>query len=220
MDTQQLTRNIGDLQVEPALEEGRRLIVAGVPAEEMQEAIMQGLKIVGDNYAAGRCFIADLMVSGMLAKELFGMLNLDIEGAVPKALGRVVIGTIEGDIHDIGKDLIADALRMRGVEVIDLGVDVPVARFEQAVREQEPDILAISTSIDSSFAGIKKLVSLLRADPRNEALTIVVGGAIADNRFVKLDGVDYLANDYQGSLDFEVSRLNRNRGNRKEPGSV
>lgn len=216
METQQLTRHIGELQVENALEEGRRLALAGVSAPDMQEAIMQGLRIVGDNYAAGRCFIADLMVSGMLAKELFGMVSLDIEGAVPRTLGKVVIGTIEGDIHDIGKDLIADALRMRGVEVVDLGVDVSVERFVQAVEEYGPDILAISTSIDSSFTGIKRLVARLRGDTRHEELTIVVGGAIADGRFVKLDGVDYLANDYQGSLEFDVERLNR-KARRKEP---
>jgi 5-methyltetrahydrofolate--homocysteine methyltransferase len=116
--------------------------------------------------------------------------------------GTMVIGTIAGDIHNIGKDLFADALRYRGINVIDLGVDVPLDHFLDAVARRQPDILAISTYIEPSLSQTKALVNRLRQTGVPPGMKIIVGGSAVDERFTKIPGADYVSKDYQKSIDF------------------
>lgn len=209
MTEKRLATLIGDLAVDAAIAEGKALVAAGAQVLDLQSEIIQGLRIVGDRYSDGQCYIADLMVAGMIARELFALAQTGLQPQGSDVRGKVVIGTIYGDIHDIGKDLIADTLRYRGVDVIDLGVDVPVDAFLGAAQKQQPDILAISTIMDNSFANIKALIAKKAAYDLPADLKLVVGGAAADERYVSVAGVDCLTNDYQKGIFYCLDVLHR-----------
>ncbi len=206
-ETQTLSELIGNLLVIEATNKAEQMVADQEDPELIHREIMRGLRLVGERYNEGRCFIADLMVSGMLARELLSLLHDDDCGEKEIVPGCIVIGTIYDDIHDIGKDLISDSLKFRGVDVVDLGVDVPVAAFIAAAEKYRPDILAISTVMDSSFSHIKNLLFHLQVAAIQPDMKIVVGGAAADPRYVKVEGVDCLTNDYQKGIDYCLNTL-------------
>ena len=203
-----LSRLISELSIEKAMNEGETVINSGISLLDYQSEIINGLRIIENKYSQGQCFIADLMVAGMLAKDLFA-LTKDKHLLKENLYGKIVIGTIYEDIHDIGKDLLADALCYRGIELINLGVDVPVQRFIDATIEYQPDILAISTSMDSTLAHVKTLIARLPESDIPVDLKIIVGGTAVDERFSQVDGVDCLARDYQKSINYCVQVLKK-----------
>ncbi len=210
---------IGRLQVNDATRLAEAMLADQSDLEAIRREIMVGLAQVGEKYNRGECFIADLMVSGMLARELLSMLHDEDCPEGESVRGTLVIGTIYEDIHDIGKDLISDSLKYRGVHVVDLGVDVPVAAFIAAAERHRPDILAVSTVMDNTFAHIKHLLNLLKEADVPADMKIVVGGAAADPRYVKVEGVDCLTNDYQKGIDFCLAALmEKNEQGKRENG--
>lgn len=193
---------IGELQIDEAMEKTKRMLANHCTSQDIYQEVMDGLSIVGKHYNEGKCFIADLIVSGSLAQDIFNLImdNRFVEGQHIE--GTIVIGTITGDIHDIGKDLICNGLRFAGVNVIDLGVDVAVERFVEAVKKHHPDLLGISTIIDSSFAHIKALIDRLQREGLTEDMEIVVGGSIADPRYIHLEGVSCVTNSYKDGIHY------------------
>ncbi len=209
MHEKSLSSLIGDLLVDEALKKGILMIKNNIDPILFQNEIMNGLSIVGNKYNEGECFIADLMVAGMLARDLFNLANKNIALDKVYVNGKVVIGTIAGDIHDIGKNLVVDALTYRGIEVIDLGVDVPILDFVDAVEMYKPAILAISTIIDSTFSNIKELITILKKKGLLKNMKLVVGGAAADERYVKIEDVDLLTNEYKKGMKYCLEILTK-----------
>lgn len=202
-----LAELVGELQLDEATEKAKQMIASHCSAQDIYQEVMDGLAIVGENYNNGKCFIADLIVSGTLAQDIFALIREEQLFDMKHIDGSVVIGTIIGDIHDIGKDLICNGLRFAGVDVIDLGVDVSVERFVEAVKKYHPDLLGISTVIDSSFGHIKKLVAILQEEQLTDDMAIVVGGSIADARYIHLTGVDCLVNNYKDGINYCLNFL-------------
>lgn len=204
-----LSQLIGDLSIDEAIEYGQGLVDGGISFHDYQQKIIDGLSIVGEKYEDGQCFIADLIISGMLARDLFALMKENMKTQEDTVRGRVIIGTICGDIHDIGKNLIADALHYRGIEVIDLGVDVPIDDFINAVEQYRPDILAVSTIMDNRFIHVNELVSRLKEAGYTDDMKIVVGGTAADPRYVTIEGVDCYTNEYHIDLNYIIDELGR-----------
>lgn len=204
MCEKRLSYLIGNLLIDEAMDKGVSMIKDNIDPVIFQNEITEGLSMVEENYNEGKCFIADLMVAGVLARDLFNLANLANSKFSDKTYvnGKVVIGTIAGDIHDIGKNLIADALTYSNVEVIDLGIDVSISDFVNAVEKHKPAILAISTIMDSSFSNIKELITILKKKGFLKNMKVVVGGAAADERYIKIKDVDLLTNDYKKGMKY------------------
>ncbi|MDR1249522.1 MAG: cobalamin-dependent protein [Treponema sp.] len=179
---------------------------------DFQSEIIEGLHKIETKYNNGEFFIADLIVVGSMIRNIFSQAKDSPFMKCAAISGKMVIGTIAGDIHNIGKDLFADALRYRGINVIDLGVDVPADRFLDAVAQHRPDILAISTYIEPSLASTKALVYRLRQSGVLPGMKIIVGGSAVDERFAKIPGADYISRDYQRSIDFCAGILKEKYG--------
>lgn len=209
-----LSELIGAISLDEATEKARQMLTDGSPVQDIYQEVMEGLTIVGEKYNDGKCFIADLIVSGSLAQDIFDLIKDERFYDKKHIDGCMVIGTIVGDIHDIGKDLICTGLRFSGVDVIDLGVDVSVERFVDAVKEYHPDLLGISTVIDSSFAHIKQLVAALQREGLIDDMEIVVGGSIADPRYIHLAGVSCLTNNYKDGVSYCLNILERKNAGR------
>jgi methanogenic corrinoid protein MtbC1 len=201
---------LSDLLSELRFDEAMELGITMTNSEsfpDFQSEIIEGLHKIETKYNNGEFFIADLIVAGFMIRDIFSLAKDSPFMKLAAVSGKMVIGTIAGDIHNIGKDLFADAMRYRGVNVIDLGVDVPIDSFLDAATRHRPDILAISTYIEPSLTNTKTLVNRLRQADLPPGMKIIVGGSAVDERFTKIPGADYISKDYQKSINFCVGIL-------------
>lgn len=174
----------------------REAIEAGIPAyEAIMEGMAKGMEIVGRKYEEGEYFLAELIMAGETMKEGMKILEPHLKaGDMPK-LGRVVIGTVEGDLHDIGKNIVVTLLSASGFEVIDLGVDVTADKFVEAVKQYKPDIVGMSALLTTTMVNMKKVIEALKEAGLRDSVKIIVGGAPLTEEFAKEIGADGYAPD-------------------------
>lgn len=207
MTTQNLIKYISDNDLDNSFQEAINLKNQKTPTKDILQAIMQGLNIVGQRYKSGEYFIADLIVSGMNARKILNELSLEKEYASnSKHKGTVVIGTIYEDIHDIGKDLVADSLKAYGYKIVDLGVDVPVESFIEAIKKYNPDIVAVSCVMTSSLKHIIRLCDIINHSNNTKQPKIVVGGSEITKEFQNICDADFLTNNLFEGLDFIMGK--------------
>lgn len=181
-----------------SLDEARSISIAktllsqGCTVEEIMEILGEGVRIVGEKFAAGEFFIADLIVSGMLYRSIINLFAGSVLVPVQKPLGRIVCGVGEDDIHDIGKDIIVSLLRAEGFEVIDLGVDVKPCRFVYAVETYKPDVLVMSGLMNCTLQCMKTVVQMLKERGLRDQVAVVVGGnAVSEDmlQYIEADAI-------------------------------
>ncbi len=195
-----LSQYISNLDLNNAKIEVQRLLKSNTSHKEVFQLLLAGLDEVGKKYKEGEYYIGDLIVSGMLMKDILSMeemknLNLD----PPASKGKIVIGTVLEDIHDIGKSIMVDMLSALGFEVIDLGVDVSPEQFAKAVLEYRPHILGISCVLTVAINNIFVTIRAIEETGLRDELKIIVGGAALDKRYFSVREADALTNDaYEG----------------------
>ncbi|MBC3795876.1 cobalamin B12-binding domain-containing protein [Acetobacterium tundrae] len=208
---------IADLKVDEAEAFASELIHSGIDYKVLFERVMAGLAEIGKKYENEQCFIADLIVSGMMAKNIFAEANLYQENQEPpNTLGMVVMGTIYDDIHDIGKDLMIDALENKGIKVIDLGVDVRVEKYIDAVRQNDPDIIAVSCVMVNSISYVEELGIALQRENLLENRRFILGGASVDNDYIRIPQVDFMSNNFYEGVNYCESFLREKYKGRNE----
>jgi methylmalonyl-CoA mutase cobalamin-binding domain/chain len=195
-----LVKYMSALDVNSAKAEVKMLLEQNVHQTEVFQMLLEGLAEIGKKYEAGEFYIGDLIVAGMLMKDILSMEEMkSMEREQPKIQGKVVIGTVLEDIHDIGKGIIADMLAAIGFEVIDLGVDVSPERFAEAVLEHKPQIVGISCVLTTAINNIFTTIKAIEQTGLRHNLKIIVGGAALDNRYFSIKEADAFTNDaYEG----------------------
>jgi len=200
---EKLIELIADLKLNEAEALADELIQQGIAAQDLYDIVMEGLNTIGKKYENGECYIADLIVSGMIAKNIFAAANLNRgKENGSKSLGKVLFGTIFDDIHDIGKDLMIDALENRGIEVIDLGVDVKVEKFIEAVKQHDPDIIAVSCVMTNSIPYLQELGRALEKENLLENRRFLLGGAVVNQDYVKIPQIDFMTNNFYEGIQY------------------
>jgi 5-methyltetrahydrofolate--homocysteine methyltransferase len=170
----------------------REMIDAGVPAAEIIAECNRGMGELGNRFQRGDCFIPELMFAGMVMKSVMGDLGSLLQQGEPvRTVGTVVIGSVQHDVHDIGKDIVVMMLCGVGLQVIDLGVDVPPERFVQAIREHQPAILGMSILLTTCFKSVLATVEAIRQAGLRAGVSIMVGGAAASDLLRQSAGCDY-----------------------------
>jgi len=171
----------------------KKLIAEGVSPIEVVNALTQVLKEIGKKFESGELFLVHLVVAGDLARrtttEVLEPL-LKKSGGERKALGRVVIGTVAGDIHDIGKNIVAMLLFTAGFEVYDLGKDVSAEEFVKKTKELNPDIVAMSALLTTTLPAQREVVQALNKSGLRDKVKILVGGAPTTGEWAKEIGAD------------------------------
>jgi methanogenic corrinoid protein MtbC1 len=195
---EELAELVAQLREEEALSLIRGCVDAHVPPAHILSACQKGMRMVGALHEKGQYFIAGLIMAGEIMRQAVDLLRPVIIHQKPEeSLGRVLVGTIQGDIHDIGKNLFRDLLECHGFTVLDLGVDVPPADFVRAAAEFDPHFIAVSVLITDSFPYLRRLVELFHdATPENtKRPLILIGGGQVDDRIYHMCGSDYWAPD-------------------------
>lgn len=191
---------LADLQEETVLQLVRRRLADGDDPLQIIEKCNEGLRQVGQRYEQGKFFVSGLIMSGEIFREVVELVQPLLEQqARGQSSGKVLLGTVSGDIHDIGKNIVGMLLACHGFTVIDLGVDVPPAVLASKAMELRPDVIGLSGLITASFEAMKTTVSTLRAQAQHSSFPIVIGGGMLDEQVCRYVGADYwVANAMDG----------------------
>ena len=183
----------------------RDKIKAGVDATSVLEECRKGMDIVGERYKKGEYFLSELIVSGEIFKDAVKVLDpLLKEGQESSKATRVVLGTVKGDIHNIGKDIVALLLRASGFKVYDLGTDVAPSAIVDKLLETEAPILGMSGLLTPSFESMKETVEAVRAAGIRDKVKIIIGGGIVTELVCRYAGADAFTDD--GPEGVEICR--------------
>lgn len=172
----------------------KEALASGSTAGEiLQQGLIAAMDNVGQLFEEGEYFVPEMLVAARAMQEGLAILKPYLTEADIKSSGNVVIGTVKGDLHDIGKNLVAMMLEGAGFKVTDLGVDVAPEKFVTAVKEQQPDILALSALLTTTMASMKSTIEAVRA--AGISVKVIVGGAPVTEEYAKQIGADGYAAD-------------------------
>ena len=165
------------------------------PYETLTKALVEGMRIVGEDFRDGILFVPEVLLSANAMKAgMFILRPLLAETGAPK-LGKMVVGTVKGDIHDIGKNLVGMMMEGAGFEVIDLGINNSVEKYLAAIEEHKPDILGMSALLTTTMPYMKVVVDTLKQKGIRDELIVMVGGAPLNDEFGKAVGADAYCRD-------------------------
>ena len=154
--------------------------------------VREAMKIIGDKFGNKEYFLPELIMSGEILAQIFEALGPKLKEAQKggENKGKVLLGTVFGDIHDIGKDVVKFMLEANGFEVMDLGVDVPADKFIQSLKEFQPKVLALSGFLTLAYDSMKEIIDKLEAAGLRDNVKIMIGGGTVDERIVEFVGAD------------------------------
>ena len=166
----------------------------GVEASKILDTMISAMDVVGENFKNGTIFVPEMLIAAKAMKKGVEVLKPHLASGAAGALGKVIIGTVAGDLHDIGKNLVAMMIESAGFEVIDLGVDVPVEKFLSAY-EENPDtkIVACSALLTTTMPALQETVTALNAAPWRKNVKVMVGGAAVTQDYADHAGADAYA---------------------------
>ena len=200
----QLTQAVidGDEELTEAL--ARQALDRGLnPLDIINQGLTPGIDIVGEKFGCGEYFLPHLVMAGNAMKAAMGLLDpaLKESGAARETLGTVVLGTVAGDIHEIGKSLVATMLTASGFVVHDLGVDVPTERFVEKVRESDANLLGLSALLTTTMSVQRKIIAALKEAGLREQVKVMLGGAPVSRQWAEEIGADGYAEDAAGAVN-------------------
>ncbi|MEM1545471.1 MAG: corrinoid protein [Candidatus Methanomethylicia archaeon] len=178
--------SIANLDMDSTLKYVSEALKHSISIMDIVNSLSNGMRLIGEKYEKSEYFIAELTVAVEIFNEAISILKPKIlEKGEIKHIGKIVIGTVEGDLHDVGKNLVKTILEVNGFEVIDLGVDVSPERFAEAVKQYKPDIVGISTLLTSTMVNIERVIETLESNGLRSKVKIIIGGAPVTQQFTE-----------------------------------
>jgi corrinoid protein of di/trimethylamine methyltransferase len=200
----QITASLVEGDPDATLDGTRKALAAGIePLAIIEGGLVPGMRIVGDKYASGEYFLPNLIVSASGMKQAMAILAPELEARRQelKSAGTVVIGTVRGDIHEIGKSLVATMLAANGFEVHDLGVDVPIDAFVARVKDTGANLVGLSALLTTTMHGQRDVIDALSKAGLREQVKVMVGGAPVSRKWADDIGADGWAQDAVAAVD-------------------
>lgn len=172
------------------------------PLEAINHGFLPGLKVVGEQFEEGEMFLPDLVLAGEAMKAATAILEPEIhkQGRKRESLGKVILGTVKGDIHEIGKTLVGTLLSASGFEVVDLGVDVAFEQFAAKAEEIDADLVGVSALLTTTMMGQKDVVQALESHGLRPGVKVIIGGAPVTQSWAEEIGADGYGKDAQEAL--------------------
>jgi len=189
--SQKLIDAIADMQEEEALKLVGEMVEGGTQPMVILDDVRAAMDIVGQRFEEGTYFLPELMLAGEMLNQIMEIVKPELaESTAGERLGKVVIGTVEGDIHDIGKDIVSFMLDVNGFEVLDLGVDVPAAKFTEAIKDFQPQVVGLSGFLTLTYDVMKDTIEAIKAAGLRDGVKIMIGGGQMDEQVRVHTGAD------------------------------
>jgi len=194
---QRLKNGLLELDMDAAVDAAKSVVETGDPpaVKDAVDAVTGALQTVGKRFQDGEWYLAELVYAGEISKETMNILSPLLEAGAMETAGTIVIGTVAGDLHDLGKNIFITYARSAGFNMVDLGTDVPAQKFVDAVKEHNPLALGMSCLLTSTDMEIGKVVEELKRANLRDRVKVVIGGAALTQQFAREAGVDAFAPD-------------------------
>ena len=194
--SKKLVNAIADMREEEALTLVRQMVEGGSDPMAILDSAREAMAVVGQRYDKGEYFLPELMLAGEMLNQITEVIKPEL-AKLPEVerRGKVLIGTVEGDIHDIGKNIVTFMLDVNGFEVLDLGVDVPPQKFVEAIQDFEPQVVGLSGFLTLAFDTMKGTVEAIQAAGLRDKVKIVIGGGQISEEIKEYTGADAYGKD-------------------------
>jgi corrinoid protein of di/trimethylamine methyltransferase len=203
-----LSQGIIDGDVSTVLTELQTLLANGTALQDiMDKHLILAMQEVGQRFETGEFFVPELMISARAMQEAMKVLNPLLKSSGVEKVGRVVIGTVQGDFHDIGKNLVASMLEGGGFEVIDLGVNVSPAKFVEEAKKQDGTFVCLSALLTTTMPQMKKVVEALITEGIRDKIRVLIGGAPVTSDFAKSIGADGYSDNASAAVTLAKSLI-------------
>lgn len=194
-----LVEAITDMREEDAVRTANEMLDQGVSPVEVLDSCREAMGIIGQRFETGDCFVPELILAGEILRQISDVVKPRItQAADVKKLGRILMGTVQGDIHDIGKDIVSFMLDVNGFEVKDLGVDVPVAKFVDEMKAFQPQVVGLSGFLTLAYDPMKNTVAAMRA--AGFTGKVMIGGGQIDEQIRQYTGADGYGKDAMAAV--------------------
>lgn len=202
MDYTELRSAVIEGNLDRAVSLTRRALDQGVAPEQLiTDGLLPGIAVVGERFKKGEMFVPEVLMSARVMNSCLQIVKPLVVGAEMPTSGRVVLGTVKGDLHDIGKNLVGMLLQASGFQVIDLGIDVDESKFTKAIRESSAQILGMSALLTTTMLHMKDVIDTLKEEGLREQVKVMVGGAPVTRQFAEEIGADGYAPDAASAVD-------------------
>ncbi|UCH20007.1 MAG: corrinoid protein [Deltaproteobacteria bacterium] len=208
------------VQIKHAVVDGKhkeiqRLVQSAIEEKTSLEDILNSgliaaMDVVGQKFSDGQIFVPEMLASAFTMKKGLDIVKPIIKGADNKSIGTIVMGTVKGDLHDIGKNLFCMMLEGAGFKVIDLGIDLTVEKVVQQVRKIKPDILGLSALLTTTMPEMKRVIEELKINGLRDSVKVIVGGAPVSANFAKKIGADGYGEDAAEAVQLSKKLVSKN----------
>ena len=188
--TNQLTEAIIDGKMEEAVEYTSNALANNVTASELMDYMVLGMEEIGQRFENGKAFVPNLLMAARAMKGALQLIRPLLKESGAKSKGKEVIGTVKGDLHDIGKNIVASMLEGAGFEIINLGVDVPAEKFAETAKAEGAQVIAISALLTTTMTNMQEVIEACKAAGLQDKVKIMVGGAPLTQEFSDSIGAD------------------------------
>ena len=199
--SEQLVNAIADMREEETLKLVKEMVEVGSEPMAILDAAREAMDIVGKRYEEGTYFLPELMLAGEMLNQITEMVKpMLAEAPEVETQGKVLIGTVHGDIHDIGKNIVSFMLDVNGFEVRDLGVDVPAEKFVEEIKDFEPQVVGLSGFLTLAFDVMKETIDAIQAAGLRDQVKVIIGGGQVDDQVTAHTGADAYGRDAMAAV--------------------
>jgi methylmalonyl-CoA mutase cobalamin-binding domain/chain len=191
----EILKSIVEMEEEEAIKKAKEYLDGGGDPQKLLEVCRDAMGEVGARFEKGEYFLSELILGGEIFKQIMEFTLPKIKGESVKKIGKIVLGTVKEDVHNIGKDIFKVFAEASGFEVIDIGIDTPEEKFVETVKEHKPDIVGMSCLITAGVTSMKKTVDKLKEAGLRDSIKIIIGGGRVDESVKEFTGADAWADD-------------------------
>jgi 5-methyltetrahydrofolate--homocysteine methyltransferase len=208
--SKKLVSAIADMREEEALNLVRKMVAEGTAPVAIVDAAREAMGIVGERYEKGTYFLPELIMAGEMLGQITQIIKPEL-AKMPevKRQGKVLIGTVKGDIHDIGKNIVSFMLDVNGLDVRDLGVDVPPQKFVEAIRDFHPQVIGLSGFLTLAFDAMKETIDAIKAAGLRDGVKIMIGGGQITEQIRDYAGADAYGRDAMAGVSLTKKWLGK-----------
>jgi methanogenic corrinoid protein MtbC1 len=199
--SKKLVNAIADMREQEALELVKEMVEGDSGPMAILDTAREAMAIVGQRYDEGQYFLPELMMAGEILSQITEIVKPEL-AKMPeiKRVGKVLIGTVEGDIHDIGKNIVTFMLDVNGFEVLDLGVNVPPQKFVEAIGDFEPQVVGLSGFLTLAFDVMKETIDAIQAAGLRDQVKVIIGGGQVNDQVMAHTGADAYGRDAMAAV--------------------